>query len=294
MKKYLLSFFICIAFSGLGQVDTLNPLTSKQIADSVFGNLNQYIPTQKLYNRLLFEDTSYSIAWNTHHFSKDSINYPATSDNLYGLIYELKNMSIDTSILEEPLTIFKRAQEFTGAIEFEEEKFVYPIGIIDFNYNYLDKNSEISNGNLSENNQVLSVNNSSLNVSTRRANLIAPMYDFFDSDSMGIVFKTDFFFSNYRSSDEISSIEITNQTTRRNLQFDEIFYFKTRNDTVQKFEVEVIYNSSEKIAHHFVLQTPGLKGKFYQKVNQPSLVVQSFWSMVLPTLILMEIKLIGV
>jgi hypothetical protein len=265
MKKYLLSFFICIAFCGFGQIDTLNPLTAKQIADSVFGNLNQYIPTQKLYNRLLFEDTSYSIAWNTHHFSKDSINYPASSDNLYGLIYELKSMSIDTSTVEEPLTIFKRAQEFTGAIEFEEHKFVYPIGIVDFNYNYLDKNSEISYGNLTEENQVLYVNNSYVNIGTRKANLIAPMYDFFDSDSMGIVFKTDFFFSNYRSSDEISSIEITNQTTRRNLQFNEIFYFKTRNDSVQKFEVEVIYNSGEKIAHHFVLQTPGLKGKILSK-----------------------------
>jgi hypothetical protein len=259
MKHWLFYLSFLAGVQGWAQSDTLNPLTEKQIADSIYGNLNSLVPTKKLYNRLLFESTNVSTAWNTNLFHKDSTKNYATSDHIYNLLDEIKKMSVDSAIEINPLLIFNQAQTITGESEFDFDKYIYPIGIFDYNYNYLDEISEINNGNLLSNNYVLSPTNENLHFTTKNAAIIAPLYDLFDSPEMGITFNRNFFFSNYRNASEIEEIKLFFNSDSATINFDQIYFFNSNRDTVQKFRVRITYADSAAIEHYFVIRTPDKK-----------------------------------
>ena len=264
MKNWLVIFFICVGVHGWGQVDTLNPLTSLQIADSVYGNLNNYTTTGRLYNRLLIEDTNFSISWNTKDFCLDSTNNFATSDNIYGLLYEAKYMSVDTSSIVDPLNVFKTAQSYTGEQEFNLKRYVYQIGVFDLEYNYFDENQELSFGNITKSNQVFYPSPGLTSFPKKRARLIAPMYDYFDSDSIGFIFTEQYFYSDSHVFSDISEIKFNKNGMVSLIIPNAISYFKIEKDSVQKFMVEITFSNGDKIGNYFILQTPELsksKGK---------------------------------
>lgn len=250
--------FLLMGLHGWGQVDTLNPLTKKQIADSMFKHLNNYLPTEKLFNRLLFDDTIQSISWNSSSIGNSWNNNPATADLIYGALNELKNMSIDTSLVPSSIQIYDSVSAYIGEVEFDLDSYFFPIGIADFSYDYVDINRNIQQGNLFEDNQVLFVTNPSLIIESKRLSMIAPLFDYFDSEQMGIVFKKENFYSNRKSSDDIVNIELEHNRQIMELNWDEVYEFTPTEDSIQKFRVKVIYSDNSYLETYFIINTPEL------------------------------------
>lgn len=267
MKRFIVIFAMLVGVQALGQVDTLNPLTQEEIADSVFGNLNSFIPTQKLWNRLLYDDTSYSITWNIDSIGKSWNHFPASADYIYGVIREMKTMSIDTSSVPSLMAVYDPVAAYIGEKEFDEENLIYPVGIVDFNFNYLNVDENILNGSLNKSNEVLSSNNNNILFETKSVQLVAPLFDYFESEQMGLIFKQDNYLSNRLTASDVESIELNfnNQTTV--ISWDEVYYFTPKEDTVQQFFVRVNYTDHSYIENYFVINTPELSLKNVQKTH---------------------------
>lgn len=146
--KAVLFGWIMLAGTFAWSQDTTNLLNQYQWADSIFGNLTNEIPTGKLLNRLVEQDTQDMVTWNTGLFHIDSINNPAMADHYYGLLYEMKLMSFDTASVPDRITVFDSVSTYMGRIEYENERYYYPIGIADMRYNVLDVNGNLNAGTI--------------------------------------------------------------------------------------------------------------------------------------------------
>jgi hypothetical protein len=57
MRKYVISLLLVLSFHGWGQVDSLEFTSRRQVADTVFGLLNQTIYGPALFERSMSEDS---------------------------------------------------------------------------------------------------------------------------------------------------------------------------------------------------------------------------------------------
>jgi hypothetical protein len=193
----------------------------------------------------------------------------ATSDHAYGLLYEMRLMSADTSTVPDRMEIFDPVSSYMGEIEFENDELHYPIGIMDYKYNSIDVSSNLVNGSIYLQDSAYHKSSQPLVVTERKTALISPLFDYFDSEQMALVFKKEFFLSNYRTVDEIKSISLTFNNITRRLSFGETYYFEPAASESQLFYVEIMYSDSTVLRSHFTLHTPeiNLKSKDEAKGN---------------------------
>src|SRR5690554_449574 len=113
MKKLILGLLLLVGFNGWGQEEALEEINSSistrhrvitdsvtqyDAADRVYSNLQALVPTGKLYNRLMLEDTLESVVWNLNDITtNEDEGGGATADHAYGLLYEMRLMSFDTA-----------------------------------------------------------------------------------------------------------------------------------------------------------------------------------------------------
>ncbi len=256
MKRFMVIFAMLVGVQAWGQVDTLNPLSQKEIADSVYGNLNSAIPTQKLWNRLMYDDTSYSITWNIDSIGKSWDMNPATADYFYGLMYELKTMSIDTSTIPSLIEIYDPVSAYVGEKEFDDENVIFPVGIIDFDYNYLNISENILNNNLINTNNVMYSTQNQLELMTKKVQFVAPLYDYIESDIMGLIFKQENFYSNNIQINDVKKIEIDYNFTITEIDWNEIYYFTPIQDSIQKLRIIISLLDDSFFESYVLIHTP--------------------------------------
>jgi hypothetical protein len=168
-------------------------------------------------------------------------------------------MALDSNTTPSLIQVFDQVNSYMGEIEFNEDIYVYPIGIADIKFERLDEEEALKNGWIDKiNEQYFDKSNSDLAYSTHNAKLIAPLFDLYSSDIMGVVFKPDFFYSNYRAIDEISTIELTHQNHTYRLNFDEIFEFRPSLSLYQEFKFKITYADGKEIVNHSKIYTPEL------------------------------------
>lgn len=258
MKKRILFLFLVTSGFAFGQMDSLNPLTSKQIADSVFQSVNHLIPTGKLYNRLLYEDTIQSICWNQNQIGKNDTTNHSSADYLYGALYELKAMSIDTASVPGQMAIYNPVSRYLGEAEFELDSYHYPMGIIDYDYDYVDIATNKQEGWITESNHVIELTSENLLVKTKQVQIVGPLFDLHDSDEMALIFMPENFYSNRKTSNDITNIELEYNGTTSSLQLNELFYFNPVQDSIQLFRIKVFYNDNTFIENYTIINTPEL------------------------------------
>ncbi len=253
MRTFIISLLILTNTNLWGQIDT--NWTQYQLADYVYGNLNAAVPTQKLFNRTFIEDTLFSVAWNTNEIMKDT-TLGANSDHVYTMLYELKLMSSDTVTVPDRLTVFDAVYSYMGKIEFDDEQYHYPIGIMDYKFNVLDEEASIANGSIYLQDSAYHLASNNLVLTEKNATLIAPLFDNYDSEVMAVVFKKEFFLSNYRSVDDISSIFLRHNLSASYLTFDQTYYFTPDTTENQTFYVEITYTDNTILKTFFTIHTP--------------------------------------
>ncbi|MDX1651104.1 MAG: T9SS type A sorting domain-containing protein [Brumimicrobium sp.] len=254
VKIRLFSCILLFALFARGQSsDTVAMNYYQQVADSVYGNLGTYVSSGYLLNRALMDTNA--LAYNTGKLSDSLVN----ADYIYGLMYELKLMALDSSQVPGLMTIYDDVNDFMGEIEFEEDRYVYPFGIVDLNFEWLDEEAALANGSINKvDDQYFDNGNSHLAYQTYNAKLMAPLFDLYSSDIMGVVFKPEYFYSNYRSVEDIAAIEISYNERTFALGFNEIFEFTPNSDLNQSFLVKVFYNNGDSIVNQCAIFTPEL------------------------------------
>ncbi|HLW40290.1 MAG TPA: hypothetical protein VKX31_07865, partial [Brumimicrobium sp.] len=271
MKKLIIGLLLLVGFIGWGQQDTIqsfgNPPNQPQVitdsvtqydqADRRFGMLQELIPTQKLFNRLLLEDTLNSVVWNTNAIRANE-EFGATADHAYGLLYEMQLMSFDTSSVPNRMDVMHNAMDYMDAYEFEGDEYHYPIGVFDYKYNTMDENLNRKNGNINFKDAMYRPQNNRLELKERTATLVAPIFDLHGSQQMAIIFRKENFYSNYRNADEVKSITIEYNRIKRKLEFGETFYFQPQDEKNQKFHIKLTYNDGTIYKALFTIRTPYL------------------------------------
>jgi hypothetical protein len=258
MKNLFLIVLFVFPLVVFSQIDTLNPLTQKQISDSVFSALDGYLPTGKLYNRLMLEDTNQSICWNSHLIGTVEAEEKSNADYVFGVLQELREMSVDTSSIPSLITVFDSVRSFVAEAEFELDSYYYPVAIIDYDYNYINVANNIQDGNITVVNEVINIASSPV-IENKKVQIVGPLFDLHESDEMALIFKPEYFYSNRKEISDIISllIEFNNQTFA--LNWNELFYFEPNLDTVQQFKVIVNYGDSSNIEKEFIIHTPEIE-----------------------------------
>lgn len=257
-----LVFFIALLpwMSGGAQVDTLYA-NRWQIADTLYGLLGQHIPTEFLTNRAHAETNAY-MAYQT------SASEPGSADLYYELLLELKLMALDSSMIPTRESVLLSASTFVSDYEFEEDRYVYPIGIADFKANslnvYYGQNSGLINLNgvrLSD----ASSNNSAY--SEEEIRMIAPLFDYFNSNNLSVIFRESDFISNYRDVNEISSIVVEQDGLFTTLQFDQEYSLTIQDSSKQYLGVVISYSDGTTLERNFVINTPTIPVELAQGIK---------------------------
>lgn len=269
MKNWLVIFFICVGVHGWGQEDSTNLLNQFQLADSTFKNLNYSSNTGFLYNRLMVDDTLESVTWNTNEFLKLNSDVSTNADYFYQFMYEMKLMSIDSSLVPDRMNIYDSASIYLSNNEFETEQFDYPFAIVDFKYENIDIQTNINSSLIYKNGIVYypASSNSNLIVEERRAKFACPTFDYFSSDSMGIIFRTNDFYSNHKSLQDIAQIKIKVNGNWNVLVFDQLFKYIPNNTEYQEFTIKITYTDSSSFTNTSKIYTPELFLKDETKSN---------------------------
>ena len=251
-KIWLILMIFGISFQGNTQQDTLE-ISSWELSDSIYGNLTTHVNTGFLFNRTLL-DTNEAFVYNT-----DKTNlFTSNADLYYRLMKELKMMALDSSSIPELYSLYLDASTFTAGIEFEEERIVYPIGIADYQYNYIDLSIAQANGLIISNGislQDADITNGSA-YSTRKCSLIAPLADYYSQNDISIIFREQDFKSNYRSLNEIQTIEVKQNGVWTTVLFDQEYSLILSQSAVQIFTVRVTYSDSTNLLNDIFINTP--------------------------------------
>lgn len=255
MRIFSFLFVLLLGMSGRAQVDTVY-MTPWDLADTIYGQLEQNVSTGLLLNRLM-TDTSQTYVNRANRFNE----YIPRADHYYRLMEELKLMAYDSSQITGQYELYLSASSYVGQKEFSEDKNVYPIGIADFEYSYLDEAYAFSNGLLSQSGYSLVAANPSISgaFQINKVQLIAPLYDYFVSDDIFLVFRQNDFRSNYRDVNEIASIEILRHGSWTTLAFDEEYNLTVDFLPTQEFAVRVSYYNGDQIYNNCIIHTPELE-----------------------------------
>lgn len=274
MRVILITIACFYTLACSAQGDSTSNLTYKQWADSIYGGLAPYVPTGFLYNRILNTDTTDSFSWNTDSVRINTANGGALADHMYGLLYEQHLMAFDSSQVLDRMQLFEPVSAEMVESEFEYEELYYPIGIFDYRFEFMDEAANLSAGNIIKVGDRYEMTGNSLDLSVRKATLVGPLFDLFDSERMALVFRKKYFLSNYRDSNDVASIKLTHDGQIHQLNWDQLYYFVPLDSAIQTFEVEVIYNDSSKIKCLFSINTPELGLKINTRGDFPGCLLQ--------------------
>ncbi len=265
MKKLILGLLLLVSFNGWGQEDTLDVESVYEASEEIYGNLNQYVETGFLLNRALSD--TLSMVYKSYRFS-DSIT---DANWFYTVMNDLKFMALDTSEVPSLTEIHDSVSRYMGGKEFEELKLIYPIGIADFNFNWINETEAISNNELELiNNEFHFVQGGESAFQNGNLNLIAPLYNYGSMENMGIVFGEKYFYSNYRDFNEIQSLKVVYNQVEYELGIDEVFEFTPENSLYQEFKFKVFYSNGDSIVYNSRIETPELENN-----DQPKSFEQS-------------------
>lgn len=254
MKSFIYCLLLLLPFFGRAQQDTLE-ISSWELSDSIYGDLGTHINTGFLLNRTLL-DTTEAFVYNTDRKSE----YTSNADLYYRLMRELKMMALDTSVIPDLYTLFLDASTFSAKYEFNEDRAVYPIGIADFEYNYLDPTIAQNSGLITTNGltlQDVDPNNNSA-YTTKKCALIGPLCDYLSPADISIIFRAEDFKSNYKNINEISTIEVEQNGIWQTISFDQEFELSLENGSVQNFQVKITYYDNTTISNNITINSPEL------------------------------------
>ena len=258
------------SFAGFCQQDTIY-LSHQKMADTVFSGVHGKAQNGFLFNRVFLHKDS-ALCSNTSLFENDT-SFRSNADIFYRQFQELNMMAIDAGIIPTVDQLFENSNATIFGYEFEEERIVYPIGISDFNYTLVHIDSGLQSNVISQTSSgyidLQPTNYSICEVHNTR--LIAPLFDLMDSDEMGLIFKQENFYSNYKSSSDIAQIEIWNNNSWQSLAFGEVFEFIPKVDDVQQFELKVTYQDNTSFQNTIEIHTPeiGLRGALEKSTAFP-------------------------
>lgn len=224
-----------------------------KVADSVYGNLVNNIPSGYLLNRALMDTNA--LAYNTQKLKDSAVN----ADYFYGLMAEYKRMALDSNTVPGLLDIYDGVNSYMGKHEFNEDIYIYPIGIADFDYEYLDEENAIQNGWInSQDEQLFDNNQSHLAYKTKKSQLIAPLFDMYSSDVMGVTFRKENFYSNRHSISEVDYMIVEHGNTVTELDFDDVYEFVPSYDSYQYLTFKVFFTDGDSILNKTKIFTPEL------------------------------------
>lgn len=256
MKKYLTGIFLLMGLHGWGQIDTVY-LSQEKLADTIYHDLSTKCPTGFLSNKLSLLPSDSTIL-KTTLFLGDSVTYYTDADRMMRWLYEANHIAIGVNELPMMDSVLARSCEYVGETEFEEEIIVIPVGIFDLTFNSVDEQTGLTNGILTKE---LAVWKDQLPeeqsiVSTHHSSLAGPLFDYFSSDRMGLIIKSDFFISNTAIADDVIDLTLIRNGVERKTAFDQVVLFIPNNDSVQYFKLRVTYSDSSSTVFNFMLHTP--------------------------------------
>jgi len=228
-------------------------MSSLQVADSVYGNLVNDIPSGYLVNRALMDTNA--LAYDTKKLKDSATN----ADYFYGLMAEYNRMALDSASIPSLINIYDDVNSYMGKHEFNEDIYIYTIGIADFNCEYLDEETALENNWISkENEQFLENEQTHLAYQTRKSQLVAPLFDMYSSDIMGVTFRKENFYSNRHNVNDITKLIVEHNKTITELDFDEVYEFTPSFDAYQYFTFKVYFTDGDSIVNHSKIFTPEL------------------------------------
>ena len=256
--RFLILLLSLVAFASVkGQVDTIF-LAPEKLADTLYNNLAGKAPTGYLSNKLSVIETD-SLLLKTGDYSASNTSKSVDADKMLQWLYEMNCMSVGTDTLPEMDTVFTRAFEYVGEMDFEEDMAVIPFGILSLKFNSIDETAGISSGTLSRNVSIWTDNNVADNsiVSEHSSLLAGPFFDYVTTDKMGLVVKRDFVIGNLLDPDSISSMAFERNGVWKNMDFEQIALFQPYPDSIQSFRFKLVYGG-DTLVFPFHLNTPDL------------------------------------
>lgn len=249
MRRLILFFVLLLSMSGRGQVDTLYA-NRWQAADTAFGQLGQFVTTGFLGNRAHLETGILPVY-------KASDTLLASADLYYGLIEELKYMALDSSEIPSLYQLYLDASRYVADFEFEEDRYVYPMGIIDYRYNELDVDWGINQGFLVKSGyQYLDAGGNGAAYSEHTTRMVAPLFDYFNTVNLSIIFRQEDFRSNYRDVNEITSIEVKQSGNWIQLGFGQEYQVTIMDSTRQYLTARITYTDGSTFVQDIMINTP--------------------------------------
>ncbi|MDR0802862.1 hypothetical protein, partial [Fluviicola sp.] len=267
MKKLITGIALLVCLHGFGQTDTVF-VSREKLADTLYYRLTTKAPTGYLANKLQYLLTD-SLILKTDFYQADSGRRAVSADNMMQWLYEMNGMALDKTALPQPDSVFNTAYSYAGKMDFDEEIIVIPVGIFELAYNSVDEQTGLNQGILGKDVSIWTdLNPADVSiVSTDTSTLAGPLFDYFSSDVMGLVVKSEFFISNTRQLSDVLSLELGRNGRWKNVGFDEVSYFSPEQDSVQHFRIRITYTDSTVRTWDLVVNTPELvkDGEFSEK-----------------------------
>lgn len=256
MRKFLTGLFLLMGLHGRGQIDTVF-LSQEKLADTIYHKLSGKASTGYLANKLTLLPVD-SLLLKTDQFEGDSAEYKSNADRMIQWLYEMNCMAFDKTLLPHVDSVFNESYSYVGEMDFELEVIVVPIGIFELEYNVIDEQLGLSNGILGKEVSVFSdLDPLDQSIVSKDTSMLAgPLFDYFSSDVMGMIVKSDFFISNIRSVSDVQSIELGRDGIWKSIAFDEVTYFAPHYDSIQFFQIRITYTDSTSRVFGFILNTP--------------------------------------
>ncbi len=208
MKKFLIGLFLLIGLNGWGQVDTVF-ISREKLADTIYSKLKTKAPTGYLANKLSLL-VSDSLLLKTDLFEGDSALFKSDADKMLEWLYEMNQIAFNKDSLPHKDSVFTQVYSYVGEMDFELDVIAIPIGIFELQYNTVDEETGLNNGILAKDASIysdLDPLEQSI-VSTNTSLLAGPLFDYFSSDVMAMVVKSEFFISNTRNITDVQSLEL--------------------------------------------------------------------------------------
>lgn len=256
MKRLLFVLALALGAQSWGQVDTVF-LSQEKLADTIYSGLSGKAPTGFLGNKLSLLRTD-SLIFKTNIYQGDSALSSVSADRMIQWLYEMNCMAISPDMLPNKDSIFDAIYSYVGEMDFELDIISIPIGIFDLEFNLIDEDLGLENGILGKEGSIftdLLQSNQSV-VSNQRSVLAGPLFDYFSSDVMALIVKSDFFISNIKTTNDIQSLELGKDGSWRIINFDQLFYFLPNKDSVQEFKIRITYTDETVKIFPFVINTP--------------------------------------
>ncbi|MGV3610880.1 MAG: T9SS type A sorting domain-containing protein [Fluviicola sp.] len=255
MKKFITGMFLLMGLHGWGQIDTVF-LSQEKLADTIYNGLQTKCPTGFLANKLSLLPSD-SLLLKTSLFSGDSAVKHADADAMMRWLYETNNIAVQPNELPIMDSVLARSCEYAGEMEFEHEIIIIPIGIFDLTFNSVDEETGFTTGILTKEISIwkdqMPTDNSI--VSTHHSSLAGPLFDYFSSDRMGFIIKSEFFVSNTRTADDVIDLTFIRNGVERKTDFDQMVFFRPYYDSLQYFKLRVTYSDSSFTVFNFMLHT---------------------------------------